>query len=85
MWCAYKDALGVPRKGVHAARMMGDLALNDVVMTLMAPAIVLLPWIGSRHILRVYLLLLVWLITTGILLHRLFCVRTTLDKFLFPQ
>ena len=38
MPCPYAFALGIPGKGVHAARFLG-LALNDILMTFVAAAI----------------------------------------------
>jgi hypothetical protein len=76
--CKYRNALGVPGKGVHSIRL-GGIAVVDVIMTL----------IGAYVIARIMRASFVWtavgLFLLGIILHRLFCVRTTIDKLLFPN
>ncbi len=67
--CAFKNVLGVPGEGVHSLRMF-NLAIVDVLATIAAARVMKIPiWFA-------FLL--------GIILHRLFCVRTTIDKLLFP-
>lgn len=73
--CAYKDMFGKPGTGVHAYRLF-DVAVVDVVMTIVfgylaAMALGLTAW---KVILALFIL--------GIVLHRLFCVRTTVDKLI---
>ena len=76
--CKYRNALGVPGKGVHSIRL-GGIAVVDVIMTL----------IGAYIIARIMRASFAWTATglflLGIILHRLFCVRTTIDKLLFPN
>ena len=74
--CAYKDSLGKPNEGVHSYRL-GGVAIVDVVMTIMAAA--LLSYYFRISFVYTTLLLFV----AGIILHRLFCVRTTIDRLLF--
>ena len=76
--CKYKDALGEPGKGVHSYRFMG-VAIADVVMTVIGALLI------SFLIKKSFLLVLIILFILGIILHRLFCVRTTIDKLLFPN
>jgi uncharacterized membrane protein len=77
-FCQHKDALGKPNEGVHASRTpVLDLAFNDVFMTIIA-GIIIATLFGFNKKNTVIVLFLL-----GILLHRLFCVRTTVDKFLF--
>ena len=67
--CRYKDILGVPGEGVHSLRVFG-LAIVDVLATIAVAYVMKIP---------------VWLaFFLGIILHRMFCVRTTIDKLLFP-
>lgn len=78
--CRYKNALGVPREGSHKLRdPIFDTALNDVMMTIIGAF--LISW-GLNYRFVVVLLILFIL---SIILHRKFCVRTTVDKFLFPN
>jgi hypothetical protein len=74
--CKYKNALGIPKKGIHSYRFMG-LAIADVILTIIASLII------SFFIKKPFLLVLIILFILGIILHRLFCVRTTIDKLLF--
>ena len=76
--CKYKDALGVPGKGVHSYRLFG-VAIADVIMTLVASLIV-------AYLFKLpFLYVTIFAFVLGIILHRLFCVRTTVDKILFPE
>jgi hypothetical protein len=76
--CKYKNALGVPGKGIHSYRIF-NIAVADVIMTL----------IGAYIISRIFKISFLWtsvgLFITGIILHRLFCVKTTIGKLLFPN
>jgi hypothetical protein len=74
--CPYKDALGKPGVGVHSYRIL-NLAIADIIMTLIASAII------SYAFKFPFLWVTVFLFALGIFLHRIFCVRTTVDKFLF--
>lgn len=76
--CKYKNALGEPKKGVHSYRFLG-VSIMDVLMTLIGAAIISYFSGYSFFYLAVFLFIL------GIALHRLFCVRTTIDKALFPN
>ena len=75
--CKYKDVFGRPKEGAHATRVF-DLAIVDVVLTLVVATAV-----------SMYFHLPLWqcalgLFALGIVAHRAFCVRTTVDKWLFP-
>jgi len=74
--CKYKNALGIPGKGIHSYRFMG-VAIADVIMTIIASIII------SKIFNISFLYTCVFLFILGIILHRLFCVRTTIDKLLF--
>jgi len=76
--CKYRNALGVPGKGVHSLRL-GGVAIMDVVMTLVGAYIIAYYARASFAWTAAGLFLL------GIVLHRLFCVRTTVDRLLFPS
>jgi apolipoprotein N-acyltransferase len=76
--CKYKDALGEPGKGIHSYRFMG-VAIADVIMTVIGALLI------SFLIKKSFLLVLIILFILGIILHRLFCVKTTIDKLLFPN
>ena len=74
--CEYKNYFGEPGKGVHSYRIF-NIAIVDVMMTLIG-ALIISYLSGIKFIWSAVGLFLV-----GILLHRVFCVRTTLDKLLF--
>lgn len=76
MFCKYRNILGVPKEGIHKYRLFG-LAIADVLMTIIGALII------SFFTKITYWKVLLTLFISGIVLHRLFCVRTTLDKILF--
>ena len=76
--CPYKNILGKPGEGMHSYRF-ANLAIVDVIMTIIAAFIISAVFaISFWKVLAVSFLL-------GIVLHRFFCVRTTVDKLLFPN
>lgn len=76
--CKYKDALGIPGKGIHSYRIF-NIAIADVVMTIIGA------YILSFIFKTPFLYTLIALFVLGIILHKIFCVRTTTDKFLFDK
>jgi Na+/melibiose symporter-like transporter len=76
--CKYKNLLGVPNKGIHSYRFMG-VAIADVIMTIICAIII------SFFLKKSLVYTCITLFILGIILHRLFCVRTTIDKLLFPN
>jgi hypothetical protein len=74
--CKYKGALGSPGKGIHSYRLFG-VAIADVIMTLVAAFFI------SSSTGYPLLWTSIGLFAVGIGLHRLFCVKTTIDKALF--
>lgn len=75
--CNYKDIFGKPNEGAHSYRLF-DVAIVDVAATIIMAAIVSF----VSKIQFVYILLI--LFALAIVAHRMFCVRTTIDKLLFP-
>ena len=80
MWklCKYKNALGVPGKGIHSYRIC-NLAIVDIIFTLLGARILQIFIFPESH----YLHVLTGLFLLSIVLHRMFCVKTTIDKLLF--
>lgn len=76
--CKYKNIFGEPGKGPHSYRLFG-VAIVDVVLTIIAAYII------SYFFKYPFIYVLLILFASGIVLHRLFCVRTTVDKLLFPS
>ncbi len=84
--CAYKNALGAPGTGAHSIRVM-NIAIVDVILTVIGGMII--SYMIHRYISdpkisygRVLMWVLIVLFILGIILHRIFCVETTIDKFL---
>ena len=76
--CKYRDSLGIPNQGVHSHRLFG-VAIVDVVFTIIGAMII------SYFSKKSFIFTLIFLFLLGIMLHRLFCVRTTIDKLLFQH
>lgn len=76
--CKYKNILGKPGTGVHSYRFM-NIAIVDVLLTF------LLAFVISYYTKYSFLYVSIILFILGIIMHRLFCVRTTIDKLLFPN
>jgi hypothetical protein len=74
--CKYKDILGKPNQGVHSYRIF-NIAIVDVLLTIIA-AYILSIVTGYKFIYT-----LIFMFVLGIISHRIFCVRTTIDKLLF--
>lgn len=77
MTCIYKNSLGEVGKGIHSYRIF-NIAIIDVLFTILLARIINL--YNPKY--NVYIILL-YLFITGIILHRIFCVNTTIDKLLF--
>lgn len=77
----YKDFFGKPGTGAHKYRFF-NIAIVDVVSTIFVVLFihVLLKYFG--YVVNFWILLLGMFIL-GIFLHRIFDVRTTIDKMLF--
>jgi hypothetical protein len=76
--CTYSKSLGEIEKGIHSYRIF-DIAFIDVLATILGA------YILSIVLNTPFLYTLVFLFILGIILHRLFCVRTAIDKLLFPN
>jgi len=77
-FCKYKNIFGKPKEVVHSYRFL-NFAIVDVVMT------ILFAFILSYFLKYSFRYIVLFLFILGIILHRLFCVRTTIDTILFPQ
>ena len=82
--CKYKNLFGEVNTGIHTVRIF-NIAIFDVLFTIIGGILI------QFFLLRVFsfyidlTLVLIILFSLGILLHRLFCVRTTIDKLLFRE
>lgn len=74
--CKYRHIFGVEGKGVHKYRIF-NIAIVDTIATIIGAAII-------SYVFNVsFIGTLIVLFILGLLLHRLFCVETTLTKTLF--
>lgn len=79
--CKYANIFGAPGTGAHRFRIF-NIAIVDVVLTIIV-AYVIHYFFLTKYIKHFWATLLLAFIL-GIIAHRLFCVRTTIDKLLFP-
>ena len=76
--CKYREIFGKPNEGIHQYRIFG-IAIMDV-------AVVVIFGILIAYYTKTPLwITLVVLFILGIVAHRAFCVRTSIDKLLFPN
>ena len=76
--CRYKDLFGRPREGAHAYRLF-DIAVVDVSATFVVA------YLAACVFGVAFWKSLVIMFIIGIISHRAFCFRTTVDKWLFPK
>lgn len=78
MLCQYKNLFGEPNTGLHRYRLF-NIALVDLGLTVLAA------WLISWFFRVNFWITLLVLLVLGVVAHRVFCVRTTVDKLLFRQ
>lgn len=76
--CKYSELFGKPNEGLRQYRVFGIAILDTVVVLIFG---VLISYLFGWSIYTV----LVVLFISGIIVHRLFCVRSGVDKLLFPD
>lgn len=76
--CVFQNMFGPPGTGVHSIRLF-DIAIIDVILTLIF-AIIFAKITKLNVILVIIILFLL-----SVVMHRIFCVRTTVDKILFNK
>jgi len=73
------NIFGEPDTGIHSYRIF-NIAYLDIIVTMIAAyGIHVTFYPGTK-----YSTVLFYLFVSGIILHRIFGVRTTVDKFIFP-
>ena len=77
MYCKYSDIFGKVKTGFNSYRVF-DIAIMDVIFTFIGAFLLQLLFPNIN-----FFVILLMLFIIGIGLHRLFCVRTTIDKLLF--
>lgn len=74
--CQYKNIFGEPNKGAHSYRIF-NIAIIDVILTVLVAYIISLLFKIS------FIKTSIVLFSLGIILHKLFCVNTTINKLIF--
>ena len=74
--CPYNSIFGSPNTGVHRYRIF-NLAIIDIIST------IIVGYLISKYYNVKLSEILIVLFLLGIILHRIFCVETTIDKLLF--
>ena len=74
--CKYKDIFGAPNTGIHSYRVF-NIAIVDFSLTIIV-AIIIAYIFDINVFISIFSLLLL-----GIVMHRIFCVRTTIDKLIY--
>ncbi len=74
--CQYKDIFGKPGEGVHSYRI-ANVAIVDVGVTVIGAFLIakLLKWNFLKTLIVLFII--------GIIAHKVFCVKTTVDKAIF--
>lgn len=76
--CKFNNIFGNPGSGIHSIRLF-NFAVVDVVVT------IIIAYILARFMRKNIFIVTGVLFLIGIIMHRIFCVRTTVDKFLFSD
>lgn len=76
MFCEYSDIFGLPGTGVHSYRVF-DIAVFDVILVILVAFVV-----SCFTKFNIYYII-IFLFILGVIAHRLFCVRTTIDRLIF--
>lgn len=85
--CKYKNLFGEPKTGLHNYRIF-DFAIFDILTTILGSVIlhqiIIVQILKKSDTIKLWMVI-VFMFLLGIILHRLFCVRTTVDKLLFNE
>lgn len=76
--CKYKNAFGKLNTGIHSYKIGGVSVLDFGVAAIAA-------YLLSLLLRTPFWITFILFFILGIIIHRMFCVRTTVDKWLFPN
>ena len=79
--CKYSDMVGKPNTSVHKYRFL-NIAIVDVIATIIV-AYIIYYICYYMNIKTSFSYILIILFLLGILMHYIFCVKTTINQFLF--
>jgi hypothetical protein len=74
----HSEIFGKPNEGVHSYRLF-DIAVVDLLATALVSGAI------SFTFNKNFIVILLILLLLGIIFHRLFCVKTSIDKLLFSN
>jgi uncharacterized membrane protein len=74
MSCRFKNILGESGKGVHSIRIF-NISVVDVLLTFLIAYL-------TKGNCNYFIVLAIWFIL-GIILHHIFCVKTTIGQLIF--
>jgi len=78
MLCEYSELIGKVGEGIHSYRLF-NIAILDVIITMIGAYFLQKKFFSNYS----YLQVLIVVFIMAIISHRIFCVRTTVDKILF--
>lgn len=78
-FCKYKDIFGKPNKGVHSYRLF-NIAIVDMIFTIIGAYLLSLYFTNYNFFTILFMLLVL-----ALLLHKLFCVNTTMTVAVFGE
>lgn len=76
MNCPYRHILGKEGEGLHSYRLF-NIAIIDVIFTIIGAFVI------SYFFKYNFFIVVIFLFILGIIMHRIFCVNTTINKFIF--
>ena len=79
MSCKYSGIFGKPGEGPHSIRLFG-VAVVDFVLTVLL-GILINHLIGGNW--KSLVIVLLFVFSLGIIVHRIFCVNSTINKMIF--
>ena len=75
--CKFKNILGEPNNGIHSYKIF-NIAVVDLLLTIFISLLI------SYFFKYNFIIILIIMLISGVIFHRIFCVKTTVDKWLFP-
>lgn len=76
--CKFRHIFGREGEGAHAYRV-ANIAVVDLALTVVGA------WLLARWMARPFWLVFAAVMVIGVLVHRMFCVETTLTKIVFSS
>lgn len=82
----FSDIFGKPNEGAHSYRFL-DIAIVDVTATIIGAGMLsgISKYLFETNFIKYFIIFLIILFILAIGLHRLFCVNTTINKFIFGE